>query len=133
MLLELEANEMHAPAGVAFRPHHPWELLSASMDASLIRWSFASGRALRRWDMAAPGEQTAGSQVPCAVLLFQTAHQLDEYLMSKLPDESITCPALAGLQPAAGARARSGRLPGRAAAAGAPGGRCARRRRRGAL
>ncbi len=118
------------PAGVAFRPHHPWELLSASMDASLIRWSFASGRALRRWDMAAPeGEQAAGSQVlRCILHCIFLNSKLDGFM--SVPDTCVPCPATAGLQPSAGACARRGRLAGRAAGIRALGGRCARRRRR---
>ena len=49
--------------GVAFRPHRPWEVLSASLDASLIRWNFATGRPLRRWDMGAQEEGSQGAQV----------------------------------------------------------------------
>lgn len=54
-------------AAVAFRPHHPWELLSGGLDAQVVRWNFATGRPLRQWQMGGEAEQSDSAQVSPAV------------------------------------------------------------------
>ena len=49
------------------RPHHPWELLTGSLDASVKRWNFSHGRSLRQWQMQRADEQSS-SQVRLAYL-----------------------------------------------------------------
>ena len=44
------------------RPHHPWELLTGSLDASVKRWNFSQGRAVRHWRVE-PTEEHNSSQV----------------------------------------------------------------------
>lgn len=44
------------------RPHHPWELLTGSLDASVKRWNFSNGRSLRHWQMQS-AESDNSSQV----------------------------------------------------------------------
>ena len=46
------------------RPHHPWDLLTGSLDASVKRWNFSTGRSLRRWQMQ-PTDEENSSQVDC--------------------------------------------------------------------
>ena len=47
---------------VTCRPHHPWELLTGSLDASVKRWNFSQGRSVRHWRME-PTEEHNNSQV----------------------------------------------------------------------
>ena len=51
------------------RPHHPWELLTGSLDASVKRWNFSTGRSLRHWQMQ-PIDEENGSQVACCLCLW---------------------------------------------------------------
>ena len=48
-----------------YRPHHPWELLTGSLDASVKRWNFSQGRSLRQWQMQ-PADEQSSSQVRLA-------------------------------------------------------------------
>ncbi len=56
-------------AAVSFRPHNPWELLSCGLDAQLVRWNFATGRPVRRWQMGAELVQSDSTQVMISRLL----------------------------------------------------------------
>ncbi len=58
-----------------YRPHHPWELLTGSLDASVKRWNFSLGRSLRQWQMQ-PADEQSSSQVRLAYLdkLSSTQH-----------------------------------------------------------
>ncbi|BDA43459.1 WD repeat-containing protein 53 [Coccomyxa sp. Obi] len=49
-------------AAVSFRPHHPWELLSGGLDAQVVRWNFATGRPVRRWQMGVELVQSDSTQ-----------------------------------------------------------------------
>ena len=50
------------------RPHHPWDLLTGSLDASLKRWNFSTGRSLRHWQMQ-PIDEENSSQVDCCLCI----------------------------------------------------------------
>ncbi|CAL5221404.1 g3589 [Coccomyxa viridis] len=54
------AHDNICSSGV-FRPHHPWELLTGSLDASVKRWNFSQGRSVRHWRME-PTEEHNSSQ-----------------------------------------------------------------------
>lgn len=56
-------------AAVSFRPHNPWELLSGGLDAQVVRWNFATGRPVRRWQMGAELLQGDSTQVMISCLL----------------------------------------------------------------
>ncbi len=59
----LRGSHTNICAAVAFRPHHPWEVLSGGLDAQAVRWNFASGRPLRTWQMGAVSVEPDSTQV----------------------------------------------------------------------
>ena len=63
---QLKHSYTHAAAAevVMRRPHHPWDLLTGSLDASVKRWNFSAGRSLRYWQMQ-PVHEENSSQVDC--------------------------------------------------------------------
>lgn len=71
-VIDLRTQQMHKTlrgchdnicSAVAFRPHHPWDVMSGGLDARLVRWNFATGRPLRQWSMGVDEDEPSTAQV----------------------------------------------------------------------
>jgi WD40 repeat protein len=71
-IIDLRTQELHKTlrsvhdnicAAVAYRPHHPWEVLSGGLDSKLVRWNLATGRPLRSWNITTEEVDRSTAQV----------------------------------------------------------------------